>query len=199
MFWLKWAKKSVFFSKKSPVQQSNGASQTWKEWFYTKASDRIFSSFTTRKGSLTWPHRTDRTRRSQRWRKQVRQKPRPKPGRWGPFWLKSVLPTGEVRYNSGPGGCHVVCWGWSKNAYNLPVFPPKNLEWSARSGELFFWGRQFGRTRIELNKMKWLTVLPKNVSISMSLSHLYWIYVDICWYILIHLCCFFGVHFFKHL
>lgn len=115
-------------------------------------------------GKEVWPHRTDRTRRSQRWRKQVRQNHRPKPGRWGPFdWSQCSLPVKCVTTR----GLEVVTLfveDEPKNGYNLPVCAPKNLEWSARSGELFFWG-------LEWNEMVNCSA-KKNVYISMSLSHL---------------------------
>lgn len=188
--WSEQKRVFFFFSKKSPVQQSNGTSQTWKEWFYTKASDRIFSSFTTRKGSLTAPnHRTDRTRRSQRWRKRVRQNHRQKPGRFGPFdWSQCSLPVKCVTTRD----LEVVTLfvgDEPKMATICQFAPQKSRVVSAKWGTFFFWG--------QLNEMQWLTVLPKkcvhfHVFISSvgtrNFCLVYFLrgHLNICRYILIH-------------
>lgn len=123
----------------------------------------FFVYYQERKSDRTWRD-TDRTRRSQRWRKQVRQNHRPKPGRWGPFdWSLCSQPVKCVTTRD----LEVVTLfveDEPTNGYNLPVCAPKNLEWSARSGELFFWG-------LEWNEMVNCSA-KKNVYISMSLSHL---------------------------
>lgn len=99
-------------------------------------------------GKEVWPHLTRHWQDEEKPKMEETGETEPQAETWsmGTLWLKSVLPANEVRYNSGPGGCHVVCWGWTKKWLQSASLRPKNLEGSARSGELFFWG---------LSWMKW--------------------------------------------
>lgn len=124
----------------------------------------FFVYYQERKSDRTW-RGTDRTRRSQRWRKQVRQNHRQKPGRWGPFdWSQCSLPMKCVTTR----GLEVVTLfvgDEPKNGYNLPVCAPKISRGQREVGNFFFEGW------VEWNEMVNCSA-KKDAYISMSLSHL---------------------------
>ena len=114
-------------------------------------------------GKEVWPHRTDRTRRSQRWRKQVRQNHRQKPGRWGPFdWSQCSLPVKCVTTRD----LEVVMLfvGDEPQMVTICQFAPQKSRGVSAKWGTFFWG------------LEWTEMVncsaKKNVYISMSLAYL---------------------------
>ena len=140
MFWLKWAKKSVLFF----LQKVTCSTEQWD--FPNMKGMVLHQSFRPHFFFVYYQERKSDRTESPNW--QDEEKPKmeetgetePQAETWSirTLWLKSVLPTSEVRYNSGPGGCHVVCWGWTKNGYNLPVCAPKISSGQREVGNFFF-------------------------------------------------------------
>ena len=190
MFWLKWAKKSVLFFPKSHLfNRAMGLPKHERNGFTPKLPTAFFLRLLP--GKEVWPHRiTELTGRGEA-----------KDG--GNGWDRT---TGRNLVDSDPlievsapyqwSALQLGTWrlsrcllGMNQKWLQSASLRPKNLEWSARSGELFFWG--------QLNEMQWLTVLPKkcvhfHVFISSvgtrNFCLVYFLrgHLNICRYILIH-------------